>query len=833
MQRSRWKVVFSLMGSWLWLFHLTSAQNLVPNPGFDFLTSCPRVLNGDSVIEALPWYTPRNATNNGSFGTADVFNVCASQPVVGVPENVKGSQMPLSGDGYAGFISYATGGQTGTIRSAREYLQVRLNRPLESGEMVYAGFYISLADRYCAVQNAGIHFSEGPVPTQGDNIFNYDPQIEANGEWLNDKVGWMLVEGCYTATGGENFITIGNFRHNMESPLYMPCHDVPLSYYYLDNVFVVSISQFDLGSDFGICPGDTIDLVPAGGQTSYLWHDQSTASTFTVTAPGNYHVTISNICGTASDSITAYPLVEPPTIFLQDSVWLCQGESITLDPMVGFVDYLWSNGSAASSIHVVVPGEYSLTVENGCGSDEASIIVVDAGPPPLVSLGDFISLCHGSLNDIEPISSYVEEWLWYDGSTGPTVSIADTGLIFVTGLNDCGFATDSAIVVQGIAKPVFDLGPDMIKCEGEFVLLSPGITGVSYLWQDGSTAPVIIALQSGVYSVEIENECGKASDTVNIDFITRPNPPTLGRDTVLCKDEVLTLSWEPKEGETIQWDNGTDFKYRFIEDPGTYWLIVGNLCGASSDTIDVDVLARPDPVYLGPDTTICFGDTLTLAVGDVVTGSSISWNNGSQDHLMDVVEEGMVTVVVENQCGKAHDEILVVVNMDFPQFAGAPMYLLCDETTLRVDVTQPFDAQYIWTDGVESPIRAIDKKGVYDVIVSSLCFVDTFSIKVDLDPACIRFPDIYVPNVFSPNNDLINDEIEISNFENSELFSIEFSIYDRWGNLLFYDSTLPISWDGSAFGSQAPTGVYGYVLKIINVADKQAKSDYGDITIIR
>lgn len=67
----------------------------------------------------------------------------------------------------------------------------------------------------------------------------------------------------------------------------------------------------------------------------------------------------------------------------------------------------------------------------------------------------------------------------------------------------------------------------------------------------------------------------------------------------------------------------------------------------------------------------------------------------------------------------------------------------------------------------------------------------------------VEYEKIYIPNVFSPNNDGINDNFEVFT-PNEEINLIELAIYDRWGNLQFKGD----SWDGKVSGKTAEQGVY-------------------------
>jgi gliding motility-associated-like protein len=96
---------------------------------------------------------------------------------------------------------------------------------------------------------------------------------------------------------------------------------------------------------------------------------------------------------------------------------------------------------------------------------------------------------------------------------------------------------------------------------------------------------------------------------------------------------------------------------------------------------------------------------------------------------------------------------------------------------------------------------------------------------------------IYIPNVFSPNGDGINDLFGIELVESSDIESIDFSIYDRWGNLVFHQksggqlSSIE-SWDGSFHGKPCPIGVYSYLI-VLNRNEQGNEIMKGEVTLVR
>jgi gliding motility-associated-like protein len=72
---------------------------------------------------------------------------------------------------------------------------------------------------------------------------------------------------------------------------------------------------------------------------------------------------------------------------------------------------------------------------------------------------------------------------------------------------------------------------------------------------------------------------------------------------------------------------------------------------------------------------------------------------------------------------------------------------------------------------------------------------------------------IIIPNVFTPNNDGINDEFKV-NLNGSAITNYHLSIYANWGILMFYSGSPNVSWDGrTTSGLKATNGTYYYVLE--------------------
>jgi gliding motility-associated-like protein len=110
---------------------------------------------------------------------------------------------------------------------------------------------------------------------------------------------------------------------------------------------------------------------------------------------------------------------------------------------------------------------------------------------------------------------------------------------------------------------------------------------------------------------------------------------------------------------------------------------------------------------------------------------------------------------------------------------------------------------------------------------------------LESDCFTVRFEeivDVYIPNVFSPNNDDHNDVFYIKTDESVSLIK-SMSIFDRWGELIYHNTNFApneadLGWDGTFNGKSLLPGVYVYDIVVVSTEDKDYRYS-GDITLIR
>ena len=207
------------------------AQNIIPNPGFEEFENCPQEL-GNLHKDVRSWNTPTE-------GSTDFFHLCSDQ--MGVPENFNGRQSPAQGEGYAGFYAYAP-------ENYREYLQIRLLRPLREGHKYTISIALSLSERSnYALRDFGLLFCGKPLSVSTRKVLskrhwyahkgNSFHFIVLRGDTFVDSTEqWTVLSQTFVARGAERYLIFGNFNEDPESRKRTTGRDSNKgAYYYVDD----------------------------------------------------------------------------------------------------------------------------------------------------------------------------------------------------------------------------------------------------------------------------------------------------------------------------------------------------------------------------------------------------------------------------------------------------------------------------------------------------------------------------------------------------------------------------------------------------------------------
>lgn len=235
--------------------------------------------------------------------------------------------------------------------------------------------------------------------------------------------------------------------------------------------------------------------------------------------------------------------------------------------------------------------------------------------------------------------------------------------------------------------------------------------------------------------------------------------------------------------------------------------------------------------------------TLTQVTNGVVPYTFIvngqeNFNNGAIYNI----PEGTYTYAIIDYYGCQLDSLLLVENPDpFIIDLGANKEVTLGESVnISSAATHPVD-QYLWMPQELVPCTPdcdsyewlpLESTHLSVTAISNFGCVGSDSIFIRVR----KIRDVYAPNVFSPNDDGVNDKFNLI-IAPSIVSEIEqLSIYDRWGGNIFEAQGIPAQestgWDGKANGTPMPPGVYTYMAKV-RFIDGHSKQYAGDILLLR
>lgn len=187
-------------------------------------------------------------------------------------------------------------------------------------------------------------------------------------------------------------------------------------------------------------------------------------------------------------------------------------------------------------------------------------------------------------------------------------------------------------------QPPVNLGADIhlsyTFCD---TTIQPSYKYKSYIWSTGDTTAFVKTSSPGTYWLSVTDFLGRTSvDTINV---FRDVPHSALSDTIICPGGQATLNTGITGQYDYMWNNDPSLNQPVISTStgGIYTVIITDSFSCSIyDTVTVSIDNYAQVVSLGPDRSVCSGDTLSLVAGANQT-VSYQWNTGSGDTLPFVV----------------------------------------------------------------------------------------------------------------------------------------------------------------------------------------------------
>jgi gliding motility-associated-like protein len=614
--------------------------------------------------------------------------------------------------------------------------------------------------------------------------------------WSNGATATYIVVS--PPTGNTNYWVVGTSGSG--------CSDTGKVTITVNTTPTITVSANDSAST--VCPGDTTQahvIITGGtGPFVYSWATTTTPQTHDTAyglGAGTYTVSItdSNKCTSASVNYTITTQNIVVTATASGGGNICTGGSPTLLTATGANNYVWHTSPGLSdTIYDTATAFPSATTTytvmgttKGTCKDSATVTVtVNATPTLTLNLNNKdTAVCTGGSITVK--AGGASSYTWSSSpagavspTTGSTVVVTPTSAttVIVTGTGAGGCSINDTILVGVVPSPTVNIkvtgGNDTI-CVGKSVTLTAtGAPGNTYLWSPGgstnASVKVTPATSPTTYTVESTNGGCSVKTTQDVYIF-----PTLGINMLPvangCSGQLVTIGASPVGGNPL---------------PGYTYSWSPNSAGGVS-------LTGPGPFSI-PSAAQTFTCTITDGCGNTATGTT------------------QVTVSpspVAKFTPMPADSIL----------AGGYMSFVDSSTNA---------SKWYWTFGdggtsVDSfPYYQYNAAGNYTVtllVISPAGCRDSISEKVIVKEW------IFIPNVFTPNGDGINDVFHVTA---ASVKSYHIEIFNRWGEQVFTADDPNIDWNGrSESGVRESDGIYYYKLLATDYAGKTYNLD-GYVQII-
>ncbi|MBU1720058.1 MAG: hypothetical protein KKA07_13415, partial [Bacteroidetes bacterium] len=272
--------------------------------------------------------------------------------------------------------------------------------------------------------------------------------------------------------------------------------------------------------------------------------------------------------------------------------------------------------------------------------------------------------------------------------------------------------------------PPVNLGPDIIVAYGfDTLLVSTQNNYSHYLWSTGDTIRQISISENGCYSVTVTDLFGyQSSDTICVNYPA----PNLPDSVIVCSYDSMLITSELDSGYTIQWSNLTTNDSAWVSEPGWTLIAVTDSSGITKyDSTYVFVDSFDLLAKLGNDTSLCAGNSITLASGSQLV-SSYLWSDGSSDSSLNVDTTGTYSIILSDENGCLSLDSIVVNIVGVAPLTGFIMTSVCADDTISFIDTSSAElpssiVQWKWhfSDGdssnLQNPTHKFPSNGIYSI----------------------------------------------------------------------------------------------------------------------
>ncbi len=311
------------------------------------------------------------------------------------------------------------------------------------------------------------------------------------------------------------------------------------------------------------------------------------------------------------------------------------------------------------------------------------------------------------------------------------------------------------------------------------------------------------------------------------------NPSRILPDSIfVCKGDSFLIKIQENAFSSkanVQWTSDYSIifntKQLYVKQKGRYLIKISDNNKNFYDTTFVKVIEKPK-VFIR-DTILCGGNSININLKN--KSYNYLWSTNETSNSIQIDKPGKYWLKTTNKgCSYTDTFKVKIANGVIPNFSKELIF--CEsEINKQLSVKNQNDSKLFWNTGSNSNSINISKDGWYWVkSVSKTCGTKTDSVLVKFKNCDCE---IYIPNSFTPNDDERNDFF-------SPVFQCEYNyfamtIYDRWGNTVYYSNNLNGKWDGKFKGNICPDDVYVYKLEAIQKSNDKKIVRNGHIALFR
>ncbi|MBK7667883.1 MAG: gliding motility-associated C-terminal domain-containing protein [Sphingobacteriaceae bacterium] len=638
----------------------------------------------------------------------------------------------------------------------------------------------------------------------------------------------------------------------------------------------VTVPTVTIAGPTTVCVGSAVTLT-ASGSSSYTWNVGPTTPTLNVSPTAQTIYTVVGGAATCT-SLATYTVstVNVPTVGVTGNFSVCANVPTVLTAN-GATNYLWSNGALTAATSVTPAATTIYTVVGAIGTCTSSTTAtVNVNPAPTPTITSNTPICAGQDLNFTGSGGLTYQWNgpgFSSASQNPTITAATpansgTYTLTVTDANNCSGSTTQIITVNPL--PAVNATGSTVCINQTLNLNANG--GTSYSWTgpggfssalQNPTIPNANLVNIGQYTVVV-TDVNTCSNTAVTNASVNPIPtPTIGSNGPICVGNILSLAADG--GLNYSWSGPNGF-FASIQNPtvlvnsttanGNYNVTVSDAIGCSSSTVIAVVVNNlPSPSITANVSVgcaplcpqfICSNPTpISLCSFNMDNATTI--NNDTASHCYSIAGNHTITAGVTdmNGCFNSTTYVINVHPVPVADFNFAPIRPVIngENDVYFTDASHGANvvswnwyfmntAQYTSTS--QNPHFLYEDPG--DYVVALVVNTDKGCTDTILLPLKV-YEDygIYVPNVFTPNADGLNDVFQAKGFG---ITKFQMMIYDRWGEKLFETNDIEKGWDGTKqskhdvkYGVLAD-GSYTWQIKLTNVFG-EAKEFTGHVILMK